>query len=155
MIKLIMFIATGAYTGYLPKAPGTWGTLVALPLNILLLRLSAKDYGISLAIIFLLAVYTAGAAEKILDRKDPGAIVIDEIIGMLITLIAAPATPLVWLVAFLLFRLFDIIKPWPVSWADRRLNGGLGIVMDDVLAGGYAWLVLHGLLTLLPGLAGL
>ena len=152
MIKPIMFIATGAYSGYARKASGTCGTLVALPLNLLLLQLPAKGYGISLVIIFLLAVYTAGAAEKILDRKDPGAIVIDEIIGMLITLIAAPTTPLVWGLAFLLFRLFDIAKPWPVSWADRRLNGGLGIVMDDVLAAGYAWLVLQGLLFFLPGL---
>ena len=151
MIQLIMFIATGAYSGYLPKAPGTWGTLLALPLNFLLIRLSATNHGIALAVIFLVAVYTAGAAEKILDRKDPGAIVIDEIIGMLIALIAAPAEPLIWLTAFLLFRLFDILKPWPVSWADKRLNGGLGIVMDDILAGGYAWLVLQGILALLPG----
>lgn len=154
MIKPIMFIATGAYTGYLPKAPGTWGTLVALPLNLLLLQLPPKGYGASMLLIFILAVYTAGAAEKILDRKDPGAIVIDEIIGMLIALIAAPSRPLIWLMAFLLFRLFDIIKPWPVSWADRHLNGGLGIVLDDVLAGAYAWLVLHGILKIFPLLAG-
>ncbi len=149
MVQLIMFIATGAYTGYLPKAPGTWGTLVALPINLLLIWLSPAGYGLALLMILLVAVYTAGAAEKILDRKDPGAIVIDEIIGMLITLIAAPPQPLIWLMAFLLFRLFDIAKPWPVSWADRHLNGGLGIVLDDVLAGGYAWLTLHGLLFLL------
>ena len=149
MVQLIMFIATGAYTGYLPKAPGTWGTLVALPINLLLIWLSPAGYGLALLMILLVAVYTAGAAEKILDRKDPGAIVIDEIIGMLITLIAAPPQPLIWLMAFLLFRLFDIAKPWPVSWADRHLNGGLGIVLDDVLAGGYAWLTLHGILLLL------
>jgi phosphatidylglycerophosphatase A len=154
MIKPIMFVATGAYTGYLPKAPGTWGTLLALPLNLLLLNLSPQGYWLSLLMIFLLAVYSAGAAEKILDRKDPGIIVIDEIIGMLIALIAAPTQPLVWLMAFLLFRLFDIIKPWPVSWADRHLNGGFGIVLDDVLAGGYAWLALHGILLLLPTLSG-
>ncbi|MDD5760311.1 MAG: phosphatidylglycerophosphatase A [Desulfobulbaceae bacterium] len=154
MVKPIMFIATGAYTGYLPKAPGTWGTLVALPLNLLLLQLSARGYGFALLGIFMVAIYTAGAAEKILDRKDPGAIVIDEIIGMLIALIAAPNQPLVWLMAFLLFRLFDITKPWPVSWADRHLNGGLGIVLDDVLAGAYAWLVLQGTLKIFPLLVG-
>lgn len=154
MIQLIMFIATGAYTGYLPKAPGTWGTLVALPLHLLLIRLSPAGYGISLLIVFLVGVYTAGAAEKILDRKDPGSIVIDEVIGMLIALVAAPPQPLVWVMAFLLFRLFDIAKPWPVSWADRHLNGGLGIMLDDVLAGGYAWLTLHGILLLLPTLSG-
>lgn len=154
MVKPIMFIATGAYTGYLPKAPGTWGTLVALPLNLLLLQLPGKGYAASLLLIFTLAVYTAGAAEKILDRKDPGAIVIDEIIGMLIALITAPSQPLVWFMAFLLFRLFDITKPWPVSWADRHLHGGLGIVLDDVLAGAYAWLVLQGILKIFPLLAG-
>lgn len=151
MIRLIMFIATGGYTGYLPIAPGTWGSLVALPLNLLLIRLSSTGHGLSLLGIFLVAVYTAGAAEKILDRKDPGAVVIDEVIGMLITLIAVPAQPLFWLMAFLLFRLFDIVKPWPVSWADRRLNGGLGIVMDDVLAGGYAWLVMQGIIYFIRG----
>jgi len=153
MVRLIMFIATGAYTGYLPKAPGTWGTLVALPLNLLLIRLPGQGYAIALGVILLLAVYTAGAAEKILDRKDPGSIVIDEIIGMLIALIGAPAQPLVWFLAFLLFRFFDITKPWPVSWADRHLHGGLGIVLDDLLAGGYAWLILQGLLLLFPALS--
>lgn len=150
MVRLIMFIATGAYTGYLPKAPGTWGTLVALPLNLVLLMLPAQGYALSLGVILMLSVYTAGAAEKILDRKDPGAIVIDEIVGMLVTLIGAPAKPAVWLLAFLLFRLFDILKPWPVSWADRHLNGGLGIVMDDLLAGVYGWLCLHGAMLVIP-----
>ncbi len=154
MIRLIMFIATGAYTGYLPKAPGTWGTLVALPVNLLLCRLSTSQHALALGSIFLVAVYTAGAAEKILDRQDPGAIVIDEIIGMLIALLAVPAQPLLWFAAFLLFRFFDIVKPWPVSWADRRLHGGLGIVLDDVLAGGYACLVMQGVLALLPVLQG-
>lgn len=149
MVKLILFIATGGGVGYLPKVPGTWGSLLALPLNLLLLRLSSQGYWLALTLILLLAVYSAGAAEKILDRKDPGTIVIDEIIGMLIALIAVPAQPVIWLSAFLLFRFFDIAKPWPVSWADKHLNGGLGIVLDDVLAGAYAWLVLHGALALL------
>lgn len=149
MVKLILFIATGGGVGYLPKAPGTWGSLLALPLNLLLLRLPSQGYWLALTLILLLAVYSAGAAEKILDRKDPGAIVIDEIIGMLIALIAVPAQPVIWLSAFLLFRFFDIAKPWPVSWADKHLNGGLGIVLDDMLAGAYAWLVLHGALALL------
>ena len=155
MIRLIMAIATGLYTGYLPKAPGTWGTLVALPLNLLFLQLSPRGYAIAMVTTLVLAVFTAGSAEKILDRKDPGLIVIDEIAGMLVALIAAPATPLAWFAAFLLFRLFDITKPWPVSWVDRHLNGGLGIVLDDLLAGVYAWLVLHGGLTLLALLSNL
>ena len=138
-----MFIATGFGSGYLPIAPGTWGSLVALPIHFMLIRLSPQYYYISLALIFLIAVATAGSAEKILDRKDPGAVVIDEIIGMLITLIGAPTTPLAWGSAFLLFRLFDIWKPFPASWADRHLNGGFGIVLDDVIAGGYALLCMQ------------
>jgi len=143
MDKLFMFIATGFGSGYLPIAPGTWGSLVALPIHFMLIRLSPQYYYISLALIFLIAVATAGSAEKILDRKDPGAVVIDEIIGMLITLIGAPTTPLAWGSAFLLFRLFDIWKPFPASWADRHLNGGFGIVLDDVIAGGYALLCMQ------------
>ncbi len=153
MIRLIMLIASGGGVGYLPAAPGTWGSLVALPVNLLLLRLPGLGYPLSLAVIFLLAVYTAGAAEKITDRKDPGLIVIDEVMGMLIALIGVPMHLLPWLLAFGLFRLFDIAKPWPVSWADRHLNGGLGIVLDDVLAGGYAWLVLRVILAFFPQLA--
>ncbi|MFW8601494.1 phosphatidylglycerophosphatase A [Desulfobacterota bacterium M19] len=143
MNNLIMFIATGFYSGYLPAAPGTWGSLVALPLNFLLLKLGTPYYAIALVIIFILAVATAGSAEKIIDRKDPGVVVIDEIIGMLITLIGAPFTPLAWATGFLLFRLFDIWKPFPVRWADRHLNGGLGIVLDDVLAAAYALLCMQ------------
>ncbi len=143
MDKLILFIATGFGSGYLPFAPGTWGSLVALPIHFLLIMLVPQYYWLGLGIIFVIAVSTAGSAEKIFDRKDPGAVVIDEIIGMLIALIGAPATPLAWGSAFLLFRLFDIWKPFPASWVDRHLNGGLGIVLDDVIAGGYALLCMQ------------
>jgi len=152
MMRLILFIATGAGMGYLPKVPGTWGTLVALPLQWLMMRLSPQAHALALLLVLVVGWFTAGAAEKIFDRKDPGVIVIDEILGMLITLVAVPARPLPWLIAFLLFRFFDIVKPWPVCWADRHLNGGLGIMLDDVLAGGYAWLTLQGMLLLFPRL---
>jgi len=143
MDKLIMALASGFYTGYLPVAPGTWGTLVAFPLHLLLIRLSPAGYYASLAIIFVVAVLTAGSAEKILDRGDPGIVVIDEIIGMLIGLIGAPLQAVPLLIAFLLFRFFDIIKPFPAGWADAHLNGGLGIVLDDVIAGVYTLLVMQ------------
>jgi len=152
MMRLILFIATGAGMGYLPKVPGTWGTLVAFPLQWLLMGVSPQGHALALLLVLLVGWFTAGAAEKIFDRKDPGAIVIDEILGMLITLLAVPARPRPWLMAFMLFRFFDIVKPWPVSWADRHLNGGLGIMLDDVLAGGYAWLTLQGLFLLFPRL---
>lgn len=138
-----MTIATGFGVGYLPKAPGTWGSLLALPLHFFLRQLAPGPYALALVGIFFLAVITTGQAEKILDRKDPGVVVIDEVIGMLITLIGAPDNPLLWLLGFALFRLFDIFKPYPIRLIDQRINGGLGIVLDDVLAGIYSFIVLQ------------
>ena len=138
-----MAIATGFGAGYLPKAPGTWGSLLALPLHFFLRQLAPAPYALALTAIFFIAVITAGQAEKILDRKDPGVVVIDEVIGMLITLIGAPNNPLIWMAGFLLFRFFDIFKPYPIRLIDQRLNGGMGIVLDDVLAGVYSLIVLQ------------
>ncbi|PIP43418.1 MAG: phosphatidylglycerophosphatase A [Deltaproteobacteria bacterium CG23_combo_of_CG06-09_8_20_14_all_60_8] len=141
-----MALATGLYTGYLPKASGTWGSLVALPIHFGLIHLAPTHHGLALAAILLLAVWTAGSAEKILDQPDPQVVVIDEIVGMLIVLAGAPNTPLAWLLGFALFRFFDILKPWPASFCDKNLHGGLGIVLDDVVAGLYALLALRVLL---------
>ncbi|MCK5437924.1 MAG: phosphatidylglycerophosphatase A [Desulfobulbaceae bacterium] len=143
MTNLIMAIATGCFVGYLPIAPGTWGSALAIPIHFLLIQLSAEHYFTALGIIFVISVVTAGSAEKIIDRKDPGVIVIDEIIGMLITLIGAPNNILVWILGFLIFRFFDILKPFPIRLIDRRVNGGIGIVMDDVLAGIYSLIILQ------------
>ncbi|HCC53370.1 MAG TPA: phosphatidylglycerophosphatase A [Desulfobulbaceae bacterium] len=143
MDRLFMGIATGFGAGYLPKAPGTWGSLLALPLHFFLRQLSPNHYALALGAIFFIAVISAGQAEKILDRKDPGVVVIDEIIGMLITLIAAPNNLLIWLLGFGLFRFFDIFKPWPIRLIDQRINGGTGIVLDDVLAGIYSLILLQ------------
>ena len=149
MDRIIMALATGFYTGYLPKAPGTWGSLVGLPLHYLLSRLAFQTHLVILSIFFLAAVLIAGSAEKILDHKDPGVVVIDEIMGILITLMLAPADFRIWILGFVLFRFFDIAKPFPISWVDRRINGGIGIVMDDVLAGLFSLLVLEGICRLL------
>jgi len=143
MDRLFMTIATGFGAGYLPKAPGTWGSLLALPLHFFLSKLAPTHYALALGGIFFLGVITAGQAEKILDRKDPGVIVIDEVIGMLITLIGAPDNPLIWLLGFGIFRFFDIFKPYPIRIIDQRINGGMGIVLDDVLAGIYSCIVLQ------------
>ena len=143
MVNLIMIIATGFYSGYVPKAPGTCGSLVALPVHFLLIKLPAPYYFSALGIIFVIAVITAGGAEKIIDRPDPGVIVIDEIIGMLITLIYSPANILVWFLGFFIFRFFDIFKPFPVCWFDQKIHGGTGIVMDDVMAGIYSLICLQ------------
>ena len=143
MDRLLMFIATGAGSGYLPKAPATWGTLVGLLLGWPLAGLSMAAYLAAVAVLFIVGVASAGAAEKILDRGDPGVVVIDEIVGVLIALAAVPLHPVAALAGFALFRLFDIAKPFPVGWVDRHLHGGLGIMLDDVAAGLYALLVLH------------
>ena len=138
MDRLIMAIATGCGLGYLPKAPGTWGTLLALPIHFLISKLPLPYYFSAITAIIFIAVLSAGGAEKILDRPDPGIVVIDEIAGMLVTMIFIPPNPIAWLLAFLLFRLFDILKPFPVNFFDQRFHGGIGIVLDDLMAGLYA-----------------
>jgi len=138
-----MFIATGFYSGYLPKAPGTWGSLVGLVLFFLLHNLNLEMYLGVVAGIFLIGTFAAGEAEKIMDRQDPGLVVIDEIVGILITMIAIPATPLAMVLGFIIFRIFDIFKPFPVGFVDQRLHGGLGIMLDDIVAGLYSLIVLQ------------
>lgn len=138
-----MFIASGAYTGYLPKAPGTWGSLLGVGLWFGLRRLELMPYAGTVAALFFIGTICAGAAEKILDRGDPGIVVIDEIVGQLIALAVAPYHPAAALAGFLLFRFFDILKPFPVGWLDTHIHGGLGIMLDDVIAGLYAFLVLQ------------
>lgn len=138
-----MFIATGAGSGYLPVAPGTWGSAVGVLLWLAVSRLALPAYLAVLGALFVIGVFSAGAAEKIVDRGDPGLVVIDEIVGQLIVLTAAPHHPVAVLAGFALFRLFDILKPFPVGWIDRHLHGGLGIMLDDVAAALYALLVLQ------------
>ncbi|MBU0481638.1 MAG: phosphatidylglycerophosphatase A [Proteobacteria bacterium] len=143
MDRLFMAVATGLGLGKIPFAPGTWGTLLAFPIHYLISSLSPAGYWLSLAGIIIVAIFTAGSAEKIMDKPDPGAVVIDEVAGMLVALIHAPPTVVAWLAAFLLFRFFDIVKPFPVNFFDQRFHGGLGIVLDDLMAGIYALLCLQ------------
>ena len=138
MDRLFMAIATGFGLGYLSIAPGTWGTLLALPIHYLIVQLPLQGYVSAIAIIIVIAIVSAGSAEKIMDKPDPSIVVIDEVAGMLIAMIAIPAHPIAWLLAFILFRLFDILKPFPVNFFDQRFHGGLGIVLDDLMAGIYA-----------------
>jgi phosphatidylglycerophosphatase A len=137
MDKIALAIATGMYSGYLPKFPGTWGTLTAIPIHFLIIMLAAPYYYGALGALLIIAIITAGMAEKIIDSQDPGVVVIDEVIGMLVALIGAPLTIPTVIVAFGLFRFFDILKPFPVGWVDKHLHGGTGIVLDDVMAGLY------------------
>jgi len=138
-----MLLATGCYSGYLPKAPGTWGSLVGLLLFYLLHTLSLPVYLAVVAGLLVVGSFAAGEAEKILDNRDPGVVVIDEIVGMLITMIAVPATAVNMILGFILFRIFDIVKPFPVNFFDQRFHGGLGIMLDDVVAGIYSLIILQ------------
>ena len=138
------WIATAFGAGLSPKAPGTVGSAVALlPWWFLLRGLPLAWYVAVLVVGFALGVWACEVAGRRLGVQDHGALVWDEVIAMWLTLLAAPAGwP--WMVAgFALFRLFDIWKPWPVRWADRRVHGGFGVMFDDVLAGTYALVVLQ------------
>jgi phosphatidylglycerophosphatase A len=138
------WIATALGAGLSPKAPGTAGSLVALlPWWLLLRGLPVGWYLVVLATGFVLGVWACGVSDRRLGMHDQGALVWDEVIGVWITLLAAPAAWWWMVVGFILFRLFDIWKPWPVRWADRRIGGGLGVMLDDVLAAGYALVVMQ------------
>ncbi len=106
-------------------------------------RLELAPYIGVVAALFIIGTVCAGAAEKILDRGDPGVVVIDEIVGQLIALTALPAHPLTVVAGFALFRFFDILKPFPVGWLDNHIHGGPGIMLDDVAAGLYALVILQ------------
>ena len=146
--SLSVWIATSLGAGYFPVAPGTAGSVVGLALVIALRQssLGAIGLGLSLAamaaVVFALGVWSAGKAEKAFGRVDPGQVVIDEVLGQIITFIATPRIPRVGLIAgFILFRVFDIIKPFPAGRAER-FPGGWGIMLDDVVAGFYSLIVL-------------
>jgi phosphatidylglycerophosphatase A len=146
--ELMIAIATGCYIGRLPKAPGTWGSAAAFVPWFFIRGFSLSIYLAIIAALFIIGFFAAGSAEKIMDQPDPGCIVIDEIVGMLIALILVPDHPAAWLLAFILFRIFDIFKPFPVSWFDRHIHGGIGIMLDDVMAGVYALVCLQIIWTL-------
>jgi len=144
------FAAFGFGSGCVPKAPGTAGTLMAVVLYLPLQYVSLEVYGLVLISAFVLGVWLCGKASSALGVHDHGGIVWDEFVGYWITMIAAPPG-LVWVVlGFVLFRVFDIWKPQPIRYLDRQVAGGMGIMLDDVVAGLYAL----ALLQLLAWLAG-
>ncbi len=131
-------LALGFGTGLSPVMPGTMGTLAAIPLYLLIQGLSAPWYLLILVLGFIAGIWICNAATRAIGRHDHGAIVWDEIIGFGITMFAAPTGGWWILAGFVLFRLFDIVKPWPIRWFDRRIHGGFGIMFDDVIAGLFA-----------------
>lgn len=132
-------LSLGFGAGLSPYAPGTAGTIVSVPLYLLLSQLALIPYVTVIIAGFALGVYLCHYTSQALGVHDHSGIVWDEFIGYWITMIAVPAVTWQWVLAgFVLFRFFDIVKPWPVKLADKRLKGGFGIMFDDVLAGLYA-----------------
>jgi phosphatidylglycerophosphatase A len=141
-------LAFGLGSGLAPKAPGTVGTLAALPLWFAASFLPLPAYLAVTLLMFLAGVWLCGRCQEMLGIQDHSGIVWDEFTGLFIALTAAPVSWAAVTVGFLLFRLFDVLKPWPIGWLDRRVHGGLGVMLDDALAGVFAWACLFALLRL-------
>lgn len=149
LAKPTHLLSLGFGSGLSPKAPGTFGTLAALPLWCLLQGLSPANYILVVVACFALGVYLCGETARALGVHDHGGIVWDEFVGLWVALFLTPFEPFWVLLGFALFRLFDIWKPWPIRVLDAKVHGGLGIMIDDVLAGFYAFVVLQLLYLLL------
>jgi phosphatidylglycerophosphatase A len=147
---LILFLATGFGIGYSPVAPGTLGTLIAILIYYFLSEIHSPLYEITLIGFFFLSVWISENAEISFGKKDDQRIVIDEIMGFLITMLWVPKTLPFIIMGFFLFRFFDILKPFPIRRLERKLKGGFGVVLDDVMAGVYANIILHLVLLALP-----
>jgi phosphatidylglycerophosphatase A len=134
-------------SGLAPRAPGTFGTIAALPFAAILVWAVGEQWahlalGLATLIVFFLGWWASAAYVIHTGHQDPGLVVIDEVAGMWLTLMVAPTNPWSYVLGFIAFRIFDILKPWPVCLADRSIHGGLGIMLDDILAAGYAALAL-------------
>lgn len=136
-------LAFGFGSGLSPKAPGTAGTLAAVPLYMMMSSLPLLAYSLMLVITFVLGVYLCDRTSKDLGVHDHPGIVWDEFVGYWITMLAAPAGWLWIVVGFVWFRVFDVLKPWPINWLDKKVEGGFGIMIDDVLAGLMALVCVH------------
>jgi phosphatidylglycerophosphatase A len=139
----VHFLAFGFGSGAAPVAPGTFGTLAAVPLYLLLAQLPLALYLLVLVLAFALGIWLCERTSRDLGVHDHGGIVWDEFVGFWLTMVAAPEGWQWLLAGFLLFRLFDILKPFPINYLDRHVHGGLGIMLDDAVAGSFAWFVLQ------------
>ncbi len=140
--KLILFFATGFYSGKIPFAPGTFGTIAALPFALVFLLIPTSFYGLYIVTLILLSIYLADKTEKIVDQKDPGCIVIDEIAGYVVTMSVVPIQINTLIAGFFIFRFFDIFKFGPVKYFENNFPGGAGVVLDDIMAGVFSAVVL-------------
>jgi len=139
----VYFIAFGFGSGLMPIAPGTWGTVAAMPVYLLLAGSSWPVYLICTVMAFLLGVVVSEKVSRDLGVHDHSGIVWDEVVGYLLTMFLAPVSLLWMVIGFFLFRLFDIWKPQPIGFVDQHVPGGLGIMLDDVVAAIPAWLVMQ------------
>ncbi len=147
-----LFIATGFGVGYSPIAPGTLGTLLAIPVYYFLSNIRSPLYEITLVGFFFLSVWVSQTAEIFFGKRDDQRIVIDEMMGFFITMLWIERTAPFIIIGFFLFRFFDILKPFPIRYLEKRVKGGFGVVLDDVMAGVYANIVLHLIALILSSL---
>lgn len=141
--KPYLFLAFGFGSGLSPKAPGTIGTLAAIPLYWLIKDLPTLYYAIVVVVAFVLGCWICEQASRSLKVHDHGGIVWDEFVGYWLTMFMAPSQWWWIVLGFVLFRFFDVVKPWPIKWADKKVQGGFGIMIDDVIAGVFAAVGLH------------
>ena len=138
-----MLLAFGFGSGLSPKAPGTMGTLIAIPFYFGLRELDNLLYGVFVVVSFLIGIYFCAVTSRALKVHDHGGIVWDEMVGYWLTMMFAPREWWWIVIGFLLFRFFDVLKPWPISVADKKIHGGFGIMFDDLLAALYAMVCLQ------------
>ncbi|MDY0360784.1 MAG: phosphatidylglycerophosphatase A [Desulforegulaceae bacterium] len=141
--KIILFFALGGYSGKAPFSPGTAGTLCSIPFAAAVSFIPSSFSGIFISFFILFSVYVAGKASQILGNEDPKEVVIDEFAGFFITMSGIGISFFSLFCGFLLFRFFDILKPWPIKKAEKTFKGGSGIVFDDIIAGIFANLILR------------
>lgn len=143
------WLSTWFFVGHLPKAPGTFGSIAALPFAWVLVWLGGPGLLlVAAALLFALGCWAVQIHMENSGVHDPGFIVIDEVVGQWLTLLAAPLSPLAYLVGLIAFRFFDILKPWPIGWLDRNFRHAFGVMIDDVVAAIYAGMVLYGVVWL-------
>ena len=144
LLNPVHFLALGFGSGLAAKMPGTFGTLAALPLVVLLSHYASFSVYLAVTILVsIVGIWICGKTAKDMGVHDDSSIVWDEVAGMLITMLAVPLSWQTLLAGFVLFRFFDILKPWPISYLDKHVHGGFGIMIDDVLAGAFALGILH------------
>lgn len=152
MRRIVLFLATGCGSGYLPMAPGTWGSAVGVGFYWLIRYLPTHAYVATTVAFIVFAIWVSGHAQRVFEEADPPRVVIDEVAGFLVTMAFHRPSLAVVVGGFVLFRVFDIVKPPPIRWIERRFADGRGIVLDDVIAGIYANAVLWFLELVVPAL---